>query len=198
MALLSLSLYPSLHACLLPPNFSLPLRPSSRVPCTRYARSSVSPSPLKSVSRSHTAFRPLRLAKPPTPPRQMQRRSPALQLQRAGARFSSRHSRRAQALLRGASYAPENMRRDPAKGERINRSLCSGALPAAVFFPFLPTVPYLLGIFPNFFFAPFLPPPLFHSLSQRDSSRSRGPLAVWLRSRGLHTARDTRYGTGGG
>lgn len=128
----------------------------------------------------------------------MQRRSPALQLQRAGARFSSRHSRRAQALLRGASYAPENMRRDPAKGERINRSLCSGALPAAVFFPFLPTVPYLLGIFPNFFFAPFLPPPLFHSLSQRDSSRSRGPLAVWLRSRGLHTARDTRYGTGGG
>ena len=198
MALLSLSLYPSLHACLLPPNFSLPLRPSSRVPCTRYARSSVSPSPLKSVSRSHTAFRPLRLAKPPTPPRQMQRRSPALQLQRAGARFSSRHSRRAQALLRGASYAPENMRRDPAKGERINRSLCSGALPAAVFFPFLPTVLYLLGIFPNFFFAPFLPPPLFHSLSQRDSSRSRGPLAVWLRSRGLHTARDTRYGTGGG
>lgn len=88
----------------------------------------------------------------------MQRRSPALQLQRAGARFSSRHSRGAQALFRGASYAPENMRRDPAKGERINRSLCSGALPAALFFPFLPTVLYLLGIFPNFFFLFGSPP----------------------------------------
>lgn len=66
--------------------------------------------------------------------------------------------RAARALLRGASHAPENMRRDPAKGERINRSLVFRRSPSGRVFP--PSFPPFCIFWA---FSPIFFPPLFVS-----------------------------------
>lgn len=102
VALLSLSLFP-LYVCLLPLDFlSLFVSPHSFLG-PHDTRSSVSLSlwkapPARTQLSGLCGWQSLRRHR-----RQMQRRSPALQLQRAGARFSSMHSRGAHALPRSGA-----------------------------------------------------------------------------------------------
>lgn len=139
VALLSLSLF-ALYVCLLPLDFSLPPRPSPQFP-----------------RPSWYAFVPLSLCRcekhlPLAHSFQASAAGKASDATVARCNAAVPHcscsvpvhvSRRCilvvHTLFRGAApdeFIPENMRRDRAKGERINSTLCSNVLLAAAFFLF--------------------------------------------------------------